>query len=66
MPYSREQKIGALKREISFRRRVYPKQMTKGYMSADKATFEIEVMQAILLDYEEEGDFENDSRTTNE
>ena len=48
---TREQKIAAIRREIALRRNVYPHRIQMGRMSLEKATQEIDVMEAILLDY---------------
>ena len=46
------EKIAALKREIALRRIVFPGRVANGKMSAEKAKHEIEVMEAILRDYD--------------
>jgi hypothetical protein len=45
-------KIGALRREVAMRKRVYPRRVATKLMHQATAEFEIEVMQAILDDYE--------------
>jgi hypothetical protein len=49
---STEEKIAALRREIEMRIRVYGRYVDEGKMSKSKAHREIEIMQAILADYE--------------
>jgi hypothetical protein len=51
--YPPEVKIRALKREVAMRQRVYPHQVSHKKMTQVEAEFEIEVMRAILKDYEE-------------
>lgn len=45
-------KIACLKREIKYRARVYPRLIADRRMSQDTADREIEIMRAILNDYE--------------
>jgi hypothetical protein len=45
-------KIGALRREVAMRKRVYPRIVATKLMQQATADYEIEVMQAILDDYE--------------
>ena len=49
---SLEEKIAALKREIELRERVYGRYVAEGKMKQSKAHREIEIMQAILADYQ--------------
>jgi hypothetical protein len=51
--YPRELKARALKRELAIRERVYPLRVAKKKMSQEEANFELDVMHAILRDYEE-------------
>jgi hypothetical protein len=48
-----EEKIAALRREIELRIRVYGRYVTEGKMTKTKADRELEIMQAILKDYEQ-------------
>jgi hypothetical protein len=48
---TRADKIAAIRREIALRKNVYPKRISIGKMSLDKANREIEVMEAVLRDY---------------
>jgi hypothetical protein len=50
--YPPEIKIRALRREIAMRRSIYPSRVLHGAMTQTEAEFEIDVMQAILKDYE--------------
>ena len=47
-----EEKIACLQREIDMRIRVYGRYMAEGKMSKSKAEREIEIMKAILFDYQ--------------
>jgi hypothetical protein len=49
-----EEKIAALQREIELRERVYARYMAEGKMSKSKAEREIEIMRAILRDYQDQ------------
>jgi hypothetical protein len=51
--YPPEIKIRVLRREIAMRRSIYPSRVLHGAMSQAEAEFEIDVMQAILKDYED-------------
>jgi len=53
LPVSREEMIAEVKREIEFRRRVYPRQVATGRMSQRNAERHIEVMTAVLALLEE-------------
>ena len=48
---TRSDKIAALRREIALRKNVYPHRIKMDRMTQEKATHEIEVMEAILHDY---------------
>jgi hypothetical protein len=50
--YSREDKIGELKREIAMRRRVYRDQVFTHRLSRETADRRIAIFEAILADYE--------------
>jgi hypothetical protein len=49
---SKAEKIAALVREIDLRERVYSRYMAEGKMSQSRAEREIEIMRAILADYQ--------------
>lgn len=51
--YSRDIKIRVLRRELTIRERIYPIRVANGKMTQHEAEFEIDVLQAILKDYEE-------------
>jgi hypothetical protein len=51
-PLTRQDKIGALKRELKWRREVYPRRIARGHMTEDEAARQVAVMEAILADYE--------------
>ena len=52
---SKEEKIACLKREIDLRLNVYGRYVTSGKMTKSKADREIEIMRAILDDYQQRG-----------
>lgn len=49
---SDEEKLGCLRRELKMRERVYPSLIARDKMTADKSEYELSVMRAIILDYE--------------
>jgi hypothetical protein len=61
-PFSREDKIGELRREIGMREQVYGRQVAAGRMNPDRAEFRIEIMRAILSDYVSAGALEGTGR----
>lgn len=54
MPITPEEKLVAIKRELGYRRYVYPRRVGVGKMSQKQADKEIVVMEAIEADYERE------------
>jgi hypothetical protein len=46
-------KLKVLRREIALRKNVYPRRIARHEMSQLQADYEIEVMEAILADYEQ-------------
>jgi hypothetical protein len=50
---SKEEKVAALIREIELRERVYGRYVAEGKMKESKAHREIEIMRAILADYQQ-------------
>ena len=46
-------KLKSLKRELALRERVYPKRVEEGKMPVQLATHELEIMRALVADYEE-------------
>ena len=48
---TRDDKIAAIRREIAFRKSVFPKRIERHLMTQEKADHEIAVMVAILHDY---------------
>jgi hypothetical protein len=50
--YPPDIKIRVLRREIAMRRSIYPSRVLNGKMTQVEAEFEIDVMEAILKDYE--------------
>lgn len=51
-PYSEEEKLEAVKRELGYRRRVYERRVADGKMRQSKADHELGVFEAIQADYE--------------
>ncbi|GIV82720.1 MAG: hypothetical protein KatS3mg051_2074 [Anaerolineae bacterium] len=51
-PVTLQDKIEELRRELQHRDRVYPRLIARGTLSAEQAARQIEVLQAILADYE--------------
>jgi hypothetical protein len=52
MQFSMQQKLEAVDRELTFRRRVYARRLAEKKMTQAKADHEICVMEAIKADYE--------------
>lgn len=52
MPFTNQQKLDAVKRELGYRRHVYARRVAAGQMTQAKADHEIGVMEAIVEDYE--------------
>ncbi len=50
--FTPEAKAEAIKRELSFRRRVFVHRVAEGKMAQKKADYEIAIFEAILADYE--------------
>ena len=50
--FTRADKVDVLRRELALRRTVYPRQVERRKMTCAQAAWEIEVMEAILRDYE--------------
>jgi hypothetical protein len=53
MSYTAEQKRDAIERELSMRRRVYPRLIEKGSMTRHTADAQIAIFEAIRDDYVE-------------
>jgi hypothetical protein len=51
--FSDADKLKSLKRELALRERVYPKRVEDGRMGAVQAAHELDIMRAIIADYEE-------------
>lgn len=51
MPYSAEEKRKAVERELTFRRRVYPRWINDGRMSQQMADQQLAIFEAIRDDY---------------
>jgi len=54
--YTRAQKRAEISRELSMRRKVYPRQVASGRMSEEEAESHIRIMEAIWDDYTEQAD----------
>lgn len=50
--FTKAQKIAELKREIKIRERVYPHWIVQGKVEANEAYDRIDILKAILADYE--------------
>ncbi len=53
-----ERQIGAAKRELAYRRHVYPRLITNGKMTQAKAATEIQIMKSIVATLEQVRDKE--------
>lgn len=53
MQFTSDQKLAAVERELSFRRRVFERRVAEGKMGREKADYEIAVFEAIATDYRE-------------
>ena len=51
-PITARMKATEAKREVAFRKNVYPRMIAKGTMKFDDATWRIRVMEEIMNDYE--------------
>lgn len=52
LPISNSDKLGCARRELKFRKQVYPRLVQRGSMKREAADLEIEIMTAIVADYE--------------
>jgi hypothetical protein len=52
MPYTFEQKLKAVERELSLRKQVYPGSVKVGRMKQADADYQIDVFEEIARDYE--------------
>jgi hypothetical protein len=52
LPVTRAEKIACLRRELGYRRRMYPLWVERRKMKQDVADRELRVMEAILADFE--------------
>jgi hypothetical protein len=53
MPYTNRQKLSALKRELSYRRYVYPQRVEQGKMTRAAMDDQIGVFEEMQADYED-------------
>jgi hypothetical protein len=53
--YSDQDKLRSIRREISMRRKVYPRWVAEGRMTQEQATRELEIFEQIASDYESRG-----------
>lgn len=51
--FTREQKAKAIKRELGYRRKVFPRRVADGKMLQSDAYYEIGIFEAIADDYRE-------------
>ena len=52
MPFTNDEKLQAVKRELSYRRRVYAKRVCDGKMTKGHADHQIALFEEIEADYE--------------
>lgn len=52
--FTASEKLQAIEREIKLRRKVYPNRVTTHRMNASEALYQIEIMEAIAMDYREQ------------
>lgn len=50
-PFTAEEKLNAVERELGYRRRVYPRRVSEGKMSQELADEQIALFEAIASDY---------------
>lgn len=64
MPYTREQKLAAVKREIALRKQVYPGMVKIGRLKQADADYQIDIFEALARDIERsiERELENAAR----
>lgn len=53
MGFSNAEKLAAIERELRYRMRVYAKRVTEGKMTKALSDYQIEIMIAIMIDYQE-------------
>lgn len=51
--FSDADKLKSLRRELAIRSKVYPDRVKRGVMTQQQADHEIEIMESIIVDYEE-------------
>lgn len=54
MTYTAQDKLATVEREVKYRKRVYPRLIASGQISADFARRQIETMEAIAEDYRDQ------------
>lgn len=54
MNFTTEAKLACIERELSLRKRVYPRQIMTHRLTEKKAAYELAVMEAIAKDYREQ------------
>ena len=52
MSYSAEQKLAALRRELKYRMRVFARRVVEGSMTQQTADYEMDIIHAMIADYE--------------
>ena len=50
-PYTAQQKLNAIARELALRAATYPKRIDAGKMSSSEAAYQLGIMEAIAEDY---------------
>jgi hypothetical protein len=56
--FTAQQKLQAIEREIQLRLRVYSRRVESSQMSRREADYQIDIMRAIALDYEQQAERE--------
>jgi predicted DNA-binding protein len=51
--YTTSQKLAALRRELELRIRLYPKRVSERKLTRDKAEYEVNIIRAMIDDYED-------------
>lgn len=56
--FTRQEKIFDLKKELGYRKYLYPKQVLKGNMRPDEMAYRLAILDAIIDDYEHDEQLE--------
>jgi hypothetical protein len=58
MIFTETQKLEALRRELSWRKKVYPNRTASGRMTPHEAKYQLAIIEAIIEDYERQAERE--------